>query len=256
VIFPVFPTTADLARIKSGGPHWIWEPRRPCYVGIMPRDGSVADLRWFEYPQARSAYHFMNAFTAGSKVHLDFGCGQVNPFPFIQEASNVIFDPKTMTGAFVRWTFDIGKPGTAIEETVLGPSGDMPRIAQKDAMVDYQVGYYQSFDPAVGPPLIAGPVGAGFNTIRRLEVNTGKLQSLPMDAHTTVQEHVHIPSRQPGHEGYLAFVADRHDLWLSEVWVLEAAHPERGALAKIQIPLRLRVGVHGTWVPAEVLGAC
>ena len=26
VIFPVFPTTADLDRIKAGGAHWVWEP--------------------------------------------------------------------------------------------------------------------------------------------------------------------------------------------------------------------------------------
>jgi carotenoid cleavage dioxygenase len=253
VIFPVFPTTADLNRIKAGGSHWIWEPTKECYVGIMPRAGSVKDLRWFRYPQARSGFHFMNAYTEGAKVHLDFGCGKVNPFPFIREATNVHFDPRTMTGDYVRWTFDLSKPGNSIEETVIGPAGDFPRIADKDFMVDYDVGYYQSFDPTLGPPLIAGPVGGGFNTIQRLEVKTRKITSLAMDAHTTVQEHVHIPSKQAGHEGYLAFVADRHDKWLSEVWLLEAKHPERGAIAKIQIPLRLRVGVHGNWVAAEAL---
>ncbi|MGH8261241.1 MAG: carotenoid oxygenase family protein, partial [Steroidobacteraceae bacterium] len=34
-IFPVFPITADLARIKAGGPHWVWEGGRDSYIGIM-----------------------------------------------------------------------------------------------------------------------------------------------------------------------------------------------------------------------------
>jgi carotenoid cleavage dioxygenase len=195
----------------------------------------------------------MNAYTEGGTVHLDFGCGMVNPFPFIQEASHLKIDPSQMAGSFVRWSFDLSRSDAPIRETVLGPGGDMPRIAEKDAMVDYTIGYYQTFDPRVGPPLIAGPVGAGFNTILRLNVKSRQLTALAMDAHTTVQEHVHIPSRRAGHEGYLAFVADRHDKWLSEIWIVEAAHVERGAIAKIQVPLRLRVGVHGSWVPAELL---
>jgi carotenoid cleavage dioxygenase len=64
---------------------------------------------------------------------------------------------------------------------------------------------------------------------------------------------VHIPSRVPGHEGYLAFVVDRHDSQLSEVFVVEAQHLERGPLARVQVPFRLRCGVHGNWVPAEDL---
>lgn len=251
-IFPVFPTTADLERIKAGGPHWIFEPDRDAYVGVMPRDGSVRDMRWFRRPACMS-FHFMNAFTEGQRVHMDFGLSSTNPFPFIREASNIHVSPDQVRSSYVRWTFDLSQPGETIEERVIGPPGDMPRIAEKDFMVDYEVGYYQRFDPAVGPPLIAGPVGAGFNNVSRLSIKTGELRNLPMDRRSTVQEHVHIPSRQPGHEGYLAFVVDLHDTQLSEVFVVEAEHPERGPIARIKSPLRLRVGVHGNWVPAEQL---
>ena len=250
VIFPVFPTIADLDRIKAGGAHWVYEPDKPSYVGIMPRNGSVKDLRWFK-TDARSAYHFMNAYTEGDKVHLDFGVSNINPFPFILKASGLAFDPAKARGGLVRWTFDLSKPGEEIEETMLGPPGDMPIIAAKDAMKDYDVGYYQRFDPAVGPPLVAGPVGAGFNVISRIEPKTKRIRTLAMDKRTTVQEHVHIPSRQAGHEGYLAFVADIHDEPYSQVWIVDAGNLEQGAVAKLHMPLRLRVGVHGNWVPAE-----
>ena len=251
-IFPVFPHTADLARIKAGGAHWIFDPKLDSFVGIMPRAGTVRDMRWFRGP-ARSAFHFMNAYTEGNRVHLDFGVSKTSPFPFIREASNIQIKPEEMAGDLVRWTFDLGKPGEKWEEVVLGPTGDMPRVADKDMLVDYEVGYYETFDPTVAPPLIAGPVGAGFNTILRIELKSGKVKRLPMDQQSTVQEHAHIPSKTPGHEGYLIFLVDRHHEYVSEMWVVEAQHVERGPIARIKIPLRLRVGVHGNWVPASVL---
>ena len=214
----------------------------------------MRDLRWFRRP-AGSAYHFLNAYSEGQRVHLDFGLANMNPFPFIREASNIHMSPADIKSQLVRWTFDLAGPGENIEEQVLGPPGDLPRIANRDHMRDYQIGYYQRFDPAVGPPLVAGPVGAGFNTITRLQVKTGQMKNLAMDARSTVQEHVHVASRIAGHEGYLMFVVDRHDTALSEVFVVEAEHLDRGPLARIQLPFRLRCGVHGNWVPAEELPA-
>jgi carotenoid cleavage dioxygenase len=209
-------------------------------------------MRWFRRP-ACSAFHFMNAYTEGSRVHLDFGVSNMNPFPFIREASGITMQPQDMHSDLVRWTFNMAKPGEGFEETVIGPPGDMPRIADRDMMSDYAVGYYQRFDPEVGPPLVAGPVGAGFNTITRLELRTGKLKHLRMDQRSTVQEHFHIPARRAGHEGFLGFIVDRHDERQAEVFICEAEHIDRGPIAQIKVPLRLRVGVHGNWVEAENL---
>ena len=69
----------------------------------------------------------------------------------------------------------------------------------------------------------------------------------------TIQEEVHIPSKTPGHEGYLALVADLHDTQLSDMLVFEAEHVDKGPIATVHLPLRLRNQVHGNWVPAEEL---
>lgn len=253
VIFPLFPTTADLERIRAGGVHWIHEQDKNAAIGIMPRDGTTREMRWFTGPKGVSAYHFMNAYSDGDVVHMDFGVSSSNVFPFIREASGLPLDPTQIHGEFVRWTFDLSRREDRFEQRVLGPAGDMPRTATKDFMRDYAIGYYECFDPAVGPPLIAGPVGAGFNTIMRLNVKTGELRRLAMDRRSTLEEAIHIPSKQSDHEGYLAFVVDLHDVMGTEVWIIEAEHPERGALAKIKLPLRLRPQVHGNWVSREEL---
>jgi carotenoid cleavage dioxygenase-like enzyme len=159
--------------------------------------------------------------------------------------------PENMSSKVVRWTFDTSKPGEKFEECDLGPGGDLPRVATKDAMTDYSVGYYERVDLENGPPLIAGPVGVGFNTLTRLEMKSGKHQSMHLDGRTTLQEPVHIPSKKPGHEGYLALVVDLHNENLSDVLILEAEHIGRGPIARIKLPLRLRTQVHGNWVAAD-----
>jgi carotenoid cleavage dioxygenase-like enzyme len=256
VIFPVFPITADLNRIKAGGHHWVFEQDKESFVGILPRDAHVKHMRWFRGP-ARSSFHFMNAYSEGNRVHMYFGVSKVPPFPFMQKASGINLRPDQVRIGFVRWTFDLSKPGDTWEETIIGPSGDMPRTAIKDQMNDFDIGYYQTFDPnnapKNGPPPIAGPVGPGFNSIVRMEVKTGKYTTLSLGPTVTVQEHIHIPSGKPGHEGYLAFVCDMHDQQLSEVAIVEAEHIDKGPIARIKVPFRLRVQVHGNWVPAEEL---
>jgi len=256
VIFPVFPITADLNRMKAGGHHWVFEQDKESFVGVLPRDAHVKHMRWFRGP-ARSSFHFMNAYSEGNRVHMYFGVSKVPPFPFMQKASGINLRPDQVRIGFVRWTFDLSKPGDTWEETVIGPSGDMPRTAIKDQMTDFDIGYYQTFDPRNapqnGPPPIAGPVGAGFNTIVRMHVKTGKHTTLSLGPAITVQEHVHIPSKKPGHEGYLVFVCDMHDQQLSEVAIVEAEHIEKGPIARVKVPFRLRVQVHGNWVSSEEL---
>ncbi|HEY5210004.1 MAG TPA: carotenoid oxygenase family protein [Stellaceae bacterium] len=250
IIFPVWPITADLARLKAGGAHWVWEPEKGSHIGIMPRGGGVKDLRWFHF-EPRSAFHYLNAHSEGSRVHIDFAPAMVVGFPFIQEASGIKVPPAKMGGrGLVRWTFDLAKPGDGYEEHLIGPGGDMPAVARKDAMKDYAIGYYQTYFPQNGAPHVAGPVGAGFNTVARIAVKTGKLTTYAPGPNATVQEHVHIPSKQKGHEGYLIFAVDLHDRMGSEIHLLEAGKVEAGPIARIAMPFRLRNQVHGTWVPA------
>jgi carotenoid cleavage dioxygenase-like enzyme len=84
-------------------------------------------------------------------------------------------------------------------------------------------------------------------------VRSGQKTTLLAPPGCTMQEPVHIPSKTPGHEGYLAVLVDKHAENLTEGYLLEAEHPERGPIARFMIPMRLRSGVHGTWVPGSEL---
>jgi carotenoid cleavage dioxygenase-like enzyme len=252
VVFPGFPIVAELERLRAGGAHWAWDATKESFIGIMPRRGKVDQIRWFR-ARACSVFHFINGFTEGNKVHVDMCMSDVPAFAFMREAGGLHIQPQDLRGNLVRWTFDMSKPGDTPEEHILAPSGDFPRIANKDNTVDYDIAYYGRVDLRFGPPILSGPVGAGFNTLTRLEVKSGKMTDLFMGPTSTVQEHVHIPSSKPGHEGYLVYIVDRHDENQAELHVTEAQHLEKGPIARIKVPMRLRSGVHANWVPAQIL---
>ena len=89
-VFPIFPTTADLERIKAGGPHWVHHQDLESWVGFMPRDGKASDIRWLRGPKGVSVYHIMNAFEDdGGVIHMDMHISDTNAFPFIREDSGI-----------------------------------------------------------------------------------------------------------------------------------------------------------------------
>jgi carotenoid cleavage dioxygenase-like enzyme len=253
VIFPVFPMAAELERLKKGGSHWAWDASKETFFGVMPRDGRVEHMRWFRGPAA-AGFHFFNAFTEGNKVYVDYSVTDVPVFQFIREAGGLNIQPHQLVGNIVRATFDMSKPGDGYELQVLGPAGDLPRLADKDAMRSHDIAYYCRYDHTVGPPILSGPVGAGFNVVSRMDLRNGKISTLNLGPRVTIQEPIHVPSAQPGHEGYLAFVVDQHDENLAEVVVVEAGNLDKPPAARVKLPMRLRSGVHGTWVPAAALG--
>ncbi len=249
-IFPCFPITADLERLRQGGPHWVWQPELGTQIGIMPRKGKVSEMRWFSAP-ACSGFHYVNGFTQGNLVHVDMSLTNVPVFPFMREDSGLEIPQYEVQGGLERWTFDLADPADRFTRRLLGPAGDLPRLADQDTMSDYDILYYERYEPTAGPPITTGAVGPGFNALTRLDVNTGRMTTLPMQPRTTLQEAIHIRSKRPGHEGYLAFVADLHDENLSDVFIVEAGDVTGGPIAKIKVPFRLRSGVHGTWVPSS-----
>jgi carotenoid cleavage dioxygenase-like enzyme len=256
-VFPVFPTIADLDRMKQGGAAWVHHADMPSYLGVMPRYGKGSEMRWVAGPNGLSGYHMMNGYEeevgGTTLIHIDLNVMDTNIFPFIREASGIDASPADIRGSLVRWTLDLGNLDAGWSEKQIGPPGDMSRTALKDQTRPYEIGYYAVFDPRGGPPNIHSVVGAGFNTLLRINVQTGEHQALGLGPDHSINEPVHIASAQPGHEGWLAAVVDCHSTMLSELWFIEAGDIAKGTIARVQVGRRLRPQIHGTWVPMEQL---
>ena len=93
-IFPIFPTTADLDRLKAGGAHWAHQQDLESWVGIMPRYGKVEEMRWFKGRNGVSAFHLVNAYEEDGFVHLDLCLSDTNAFGFMREAGGIQRDQR------------------------------------------------------------------------------------------------------------------------------------------------------------------
>ena len=257
-IFPIFPTTADLERLKAGGAHWAHQQDLESWIGIMPRYGKVEEMKWVKGPKGVSAFHEINAFDDGDLVHIDLCLTETNAFAFMREAGGIHIPQPEVKGAVTRWTLDLSKAEPTLEERPIGPPGDLPRLADKDQGRPYTHAWYLTMNPQGGPPMPGGPVGANFNALVRFEPGNGNVELMGVPPGAAISEPVHIPSAEPGHDGWLLSVVDIPDhpdpaqqvpgYYSSELWVIDAGHVAKGPVAKVRTGMPLRSQVHGTWV--------
>jgi carotenoid cleavage dioxygenase-like enzyme len=257
-LFPIYPTTSDLERLKQGGDHWIHEMERDSWLGVMPRYGDVSEVRWFKGPKGVSCYHMMGAFEdAEGRIHFDQCLSNVNAFPFIREASGIHVQPWEVQGALTRWTVDPKGEATEVAETIVGPPGDFPVIPAALQGRPYDHGWMLTMNPEMkGPPVFGGPVGAMFNMLLRLDFKGAPPQALPLAPGMSFNEPVHVPSSEAGHEGWLVTIVDTQtgeNDFTHACWIIDAGNVGAGPVAKIAIPHRLRPQVHGWWVPSSQL---
>jgi carotenoid cleavage dioxygenase len=257
-IFPIFPTTADLDRMKVGGAHWAHEQDLESWIGIVPRYGKVEEMQWIKGPVGVSAFHEVNAFDQDDLVHIDICLTATNAFPFMREAGGIHMPQQEVQGALTRWTIDMSKTDPHIVERPLGPPGDLPRLADKDQGRPYSHAWYLSMNPQGGPPMLGGPVGANFNCLLRIEPGNGRVEALGVPPGAAISEPAHIPSSQTGHDGWLLTVVDIPNHpdpaqqmpghYRSELWIVDAGDVAAGPVAKVKTGIPLRSQVHGAWV--------
>ena len=255
-IWPIFPTTADLDRLKAGGDHWAHQQELESWLAIMPRYGKVEEMRWIKGPPGVSVFHEVNAYDDGDLVHIDMCLTDTNAFPFMREAGGIQRAQQEIQGALTRWTVDMSKADPQIEERPLGPPGDLPRLADIDQGRPYNRAWYLSMNPQGGPPMVGGPVGVNFNALMRIEPGNGRLSVMGVPPGAAISEPAHVPSSDPAHGGWLLSVVDLPNGppgapspdYSSELWIVEADEVEKGPIAKVRTGLALRSQVHGAWV--------
>lgn len=257
-LFPIYPTTCELDRLKSGGDHWIHHQELDSWLGVMPRYGDVSEMRWFRGPKGVSCYHMLNAHEdAEGRIHFDQCLSDSNAFPFIRAASGIRLEQSELNGRLARWTVYPKGASDEVTETVIGPPGDFPLIPAACQGRPFDHAWMLTMDPQMlGPPVLGGPVGVMFNTLLRLDFRGGPPQALPLGPGMSYNEPVHVPSREAGHEGWLVTVVDRQtgaDSFEHECWIVNAGDVAAGPVARVKIPHRLRPQVHGWWVSAEQL---
>jgi carotenoid cleavage dioxygenase-like enzyme len=257
LVFPFAGYVTGLDRLESGRVHWGWDKSKPSYIGVLPRDGEAADMRWFKGP-LRCMMHTFNAHDEGDKVVLYAPFYDGNFFPFFPNVDGSPFQPE-LARAFVRKiTLDMASSGDGWTEQVLWPTNisDLGKVDPRVLGLETRYLYTsysdpeRPFDRARSPGQSRPPV----NSYARFDLQTGELQSYFAGPTHGLQEVTFVP-RQGGGEGngYLIGVASNYAEARSELVILDAQHPAEGDIARVILPFKLSSQVHGVWASADEL---
>jgi len=258
VVFHVVPITSDWQRLEQRQPHFGFDRNRPIHLGVLPRDGTAQDIRWFSAPNC-FASHVVNAFNVGSKVHFDTPTAPGNMFPFFPDYEGAPFDPQAAQSRVTRWTVDMLGNSDEIEMTQLSEVvGEFPRIDDRRAGLPYRYGYLlvQDLDKPVDLPGGRSATGLMMNTLARIDLETGEHDDFWVGPVSSLQEPAFIPrpgSTEEG-DGYLVTIENRLGEMASRLLVLDARALASGPVATLQLPFRLRPGLHGNWYGADKIG--
>ncbi|KAL4737925.1 carotenoid oxygenase [Aspergillus similis] len=257
VVFPMIPQVCDIERLKQGGEHWQWSPDTPLYLGVMPRHGAKpTDVKWFRYENSFPG-HTANAYEdERGNLIIDLGLSDKNVFFWWPDALGNAPEPSSILSQLVRFTvnprskdLDLDKP-----RVLDGNNSEFYRIDDRFATQPYRHCFFDLMDPKLGTdfPLIAPKLGGGYplyNSLAHFDNLTGKTEVyFPGPTHM-VQEPVFIPREGSDVEGdgYLLALVNNYETMSSELHLLDTADFTR-AQAKILLPVRLRQGLHGSWV--------
>ena len=232
-IFMDLPVVFSLEKAAAGEIPLRWDESYGARIGILPRMGSNADVRWFEIDPCY-VFHPMNAYALGSKVICDVG-----RHAYMWRDSMNDFAPSYL----YRWTFDLAT-GTASEEQLDEVSHGFPRVD------DRVVGLCHRYGWAVAPrPGSDGGLEA-----------PGVLVKYDLEKGSSSQ-HDFGPNAQPGEFVFAEAGSDREEDagWAlgfvydkardaSDLVILDASDMAAAPTAVVELPRRVPHGFHGSWI--------
>ena len=145
IVVPDFPVTFQPEHSHTTFP-WLWDDRRDSRIGLLPRDGDVSRIQWFEAPRC-FAFHFANAYDDGDLTIIDL---PKHRRMFLTDQNG----PNEGAPILVRWT--LHRPSGRLTETVLDDRGnEFPRINGRHGGQAYRYIYTAHWgdDVAFGPAM-------------------------------------------------------------------------------------------------------
>jgi carotenoid cleavage dioxygenase len=227
------PCTLDAEAIATGARlPYRWHPEQGARVGLLPRAGSAADVRWFEIEPCY-VFHPMNAHEdEAGRVVMEVAR---HPAMFASDFRGPNEGPPTLD----RWTFDPAT-GLAKEERLDDRGQEFPRIDDRLAGKPYRYGYAAALENGFeAPRLLKHDLEAGTSEVH--DEGEGRLFLEPV----FVPRHAQASED----EGWvMAYAYDRRE-HKSDVVVIDAQDFSAGPIARVQLPDRVPFGFHGNWVP-------
>jgi len=240
VVFMDLPAVFDLEMAIRGEMPIHWSDTYPARLGVMPRHGTDADVRWYDIDPCY-VFHPMNAYEDGDTIVLD-----VARLSHVWRDSMMDFPSPELW----RWTIDTGT-GVVREEQIDDRPAEFPRVPDARVGLPHRYGYMMAVpdDPSYDDP--SQQSGA----LLKYDRNTGARSEIDLGRGCLPGEPVFAAADGASAEddGYLmTFVYDAATD-ASRFVVFDAATMDDVPVASIDLP-RIPFGFHGSWIPSSVVG--
>ncbi len=231
------PVTFDLDRAMAGGSFpYAWNPGYGARVGVLPREGTGPDVRWFEVEPCY-VFHPLNAYDDGDdRVVLDL---VRHPRMFDRDRNGPNDGPPSLW----RWTVDLAA-GTVHERQLDDRPVEFPRVDERLVGRPHRYGWAASLSSG-------DDLGFDGSSVVKYDLATGASDTHEFGPGRSTGEAVFVPADEASGEddGWVMSLvydasADRTDLV-----ILDAADLAAAPVATVHLPARVPYGFHGNWIP-------
>ncbi|MEN0060648.1 MAG: carotenoid oxygenase family protein [Myxococcota bacterium] len=214
-----------------------WAPDKPARIGLLPKAGTAADVRWFEVEPCY-VYHPLNAYeTESGDVVID-----VSRYPKASERDH--YGPLGDTLPTIdRWTLPLdGSTQRAKEERISALPLDFPMVSPLVQGRRYRFGY-----------TVQATLEPSFKGAVKLDVVAGTVEHQSFDGGSASElTFVPRPGATSEDDGWLLGFAYDPGRDRSRLTILNAQDFSGEPAANIWIPdLRVPIGTHGGWFPGH-----
>ena len=232
------PVTFSMASLIAGqGFPYRWNPEHKARVGLLPREGSGADVIWCDVDPCY-VFHVANSYEdADGKVICD---SAVYETMFAEGPEG----PNGKPLGLERWTIDPAAR-TVSRQTIDATAQEFPRPDERFFGQDYRFAW------TIGLPEGGDAAFLNAQPLYRHDLKTGTRQAHDFGPDRIPGEFVFVPRSDDAPEGdgwVMGYVIDAANE-TTDLVILDAADLARPPVASVHIPHRVPPGFHGNWLP-------
>lgn len=238
IVFVDCPAVFDINAMATGGDLLAWRPELGTRVGILPRDGSSEDIKWFEIDPF-FVFHFANAYESENKIIIDY-----------VHHDNLNFASKMKPSSWPKLykiTIDL-KTNKINNENRDENAIEFPRINESYNSLSNQY-VYAPAKPQSNNIDKFYP----YSVLIKYDATTDNKEIHDFGKDYEIDEAVFAPrlNSKSEDDGYvMLFVYDRNNN-NSQFVILDAKDFAGEPVAAIQLPRRVPHGLHGSWMPGD-----
>jgi carotenoid cleavage dioxygenase len=236
-IFFDAPAVFDLDALLTGGEPMSWKPENGTRIGVMPRRGTSADIRWFDIDNCY-VVHFSNAWDHGDTIEIRAPRMEDMPGGFEAEPG-AAREPMPW-----RWNLDLAT-GVVTDDQTDDVPGEFPRINEAMTGRRNRFGYDST---ARG-----WEFNFDFNGVMQYDYEQGTSDCHTYGPSEVSGEHAFAadPDGSAENDGWLmSFVTDRATE-TSELAIIDARDVSAGPVARVKMAARVPIGFHANWFASE-----